>query len=192
MNIKLVTNRLILRPWMYTDAPSLYKYAHEKRVALPAGWPAHKNIDDSTFYLNQVFMQKGVFAIVRKDDTTSQAIGCIGLLCGGKSNLDIPFNEGEISYWLGLPFWGKGYVPEAVNELIKYGFEQLGLKKIWAGFYTENKNSKRVLEKCGFNYVRTEPNKYNDLIDEVRTEQIYCKLPSEKQLGNDTWQVLYR
>lgn len=51
-------------------------------------------------------------------------------MIGNASNLEIPETEGEIGYWIGVPFWGQGLIPEAVREMLRYGFEELKLQKI--------------------------------------------------------------
>lgn len=93
------------------------------------------------------------YAVCLKKD--NKAIGSIGLLIGEKSNIDIPSDEAEIGYWIGVPFWGQGLIPEAVRELMRYAFEDLQIKKLWCGFFDGNLKSKRVQEKCGFQYQYT-------------------------------------
>ena len=60
-------------------------------------------------------------------------------------------------------------MPEAVKRLIQYGFEALGMKKIWCSYFDGNVKSKRVQEKCGFVYNKTRENLDVPLLDEVRT-----------------------
>ena len=69
------------------------------------------------------------YAVCLKED--NKAIGSIGLMIGRNSNLDIPENEGEIGYWIGVPFWGQGLIPEAVRELIRYAFDDLHLARLF-------------------------------------------------------------
>ena len=64
-------------------------------------------------------------------------------------------DECELGYWLGHSYWNKGYMSEAVKAILKHGFEDLGMKKIWAGYYDGNERSRRVQEKCGFAYQWT-------------------------------------
>ena len=64
-------------------------------------------------------------------------------------------DECELGYWLGKPFWGKGYMPEAAAELMRHGFEDLNMTTIWCGYYDGNEKSKRVQEKLGFRYHHT-------------------------------------
>ena len=59
------------------------------------------------------------------------------------------FNRAELGYWIGFPFWGKGYATEAAQAMLKFGFEQLNLNKIYAVHTTENPNSGKVMQKNG-------------------------------------------
>ena len=93
-------------------------------------------------------------------------------MIGGKSNLGISESEAEIGYWIGVPFWGRGLIPEAVRELVWYGFEKLGLVRIWCGFFDGNDKSKRVQEKCGFKYHHTNKDIFWEITGEVLTEHV--------------------
>ena len=166
----LQTERLTLRPWRETDAESLYAYAKDERVGPIAGWLPHKSVAESLEVIQTVFMQEGVCAVTLKEDDT--AIGCIGLLTGSKSNFPINDDEGEISYWIGVPFWGKGLIPEAMREVIRYGFEEMGLHTLWCGYFNGNEKSKRAQEKCGFRYHHTEPEKFYPLTHDRRIEHV--------------------
>ena len=68
------------------------------------------------------------------------------------------------------PFWGRGYMPEAAEALLRRGFEDLGMNAIWCGYYNGNQKSKRVQEKLGFVYHHTRPDAPVPLLNEVRTE----------------------
>lgn len=168
--MELTTERLHLRPWKESDAESLYSYARDERVGPIAGWPPHKSVEESREVIRTVFAQEGVFAVCLKGDDT--AIGCIGLITGSKSNFPIPEDEGEISYWIGAPFWGRGLIPEAVREVIRHGFEDLQLKALWCGHFDGNGNSRRVQEKCGFKHHHTDKNQFYPLTNDIRTEHV--------------------
>ncbi|MDE6156759.1 MAG: GNAT family N-acetyltransferase [Muribaculaceae bacterium] len=174
----LETERLILRPWRISDADSLYLYASDERVGPPAGWPPHNSVAESKEIIRTVFSQDGVFAVTLKGRDT--AIGCIGLIRGAASNLPIGDNEGEISYWIGVPFWGQGLIPEAMREIIRYGFEELALKNLWCGYFDGNEKSRRAQEKCGFRHHHTNPEQYYPLIQDCRVEHI-------SRLTKDEW-----
>ena len=78
--------------------------------------------------------------------------------------------ECELGCWLGKPFWGRGYIPEAAEELIHRGFEDLGMTTIWCRYYDGNEKSKRVQEKLGFLYHHTCDEVPVPLLNEVRVE----------------------
>ena len=59
----------------------------------------------------------------------------------------------EIGYWLGVPYWGQGYATEAVRALIDHAFGDLGHQALQAGARVSNPASRRVLEKCGFQWT---------------------------------------
>ena len=69
---------------------------------------------------------------------------------------------GEIGYWLGLPFWGRGYASEAVQTVTRFGLDTLGLDSIEAVVFKENKKSARVLQRCGYRLLRSETRHYAD------------------------------
>lgn len=168
----LETERLVLRPWRETDAADLYKYAKDDRIGPIAGWPVHKSEEESAEYIRTVFSHEGVYAVTLKGE--DRAIGCIGLIIGEDSNFPITDREGEVSYWIGVPFWGQGFIPEAVQEIVRYGFEDLNLSTIWCGYFADNDKSHRAQEKCGFKYHHKETDKYFDLIDKICTEHVSC------------------
>lgn len=170
--ITLHTGRMNLRPWKETDAEALYKYACDPRIGPIAGWPVHSSVENSRQIIRNVLSADETYAIVLKGD--EYPVGSIGLTVYKKSGRNLGKNGGEIGYWIGVPFWGKGLVPEAVRELLRHGFEDLGLETIWCGYYDGNDKSRRVQEKCGFIYHHTEQNKQCTLLSETRTEHFTC------------------
>ena len=174
----LTTERLILRPWEESDAESLYEYAKDDRVGPIAGWPVHTSVENSREIIRTVLSEPETYAVCLKED--NRAIGCVGLSVGEKSNIGLPDTEGEIGYWIGVPFWGRGLIPEAVNEVIRHAFEDLYLEALWCGYFDGNIKSKRVQEKCGFKYHHTDQDIYWKQMDDIRTEHI-------SRLGREDW-----
>ena len=170
--MELKTVRLIMRPWKESDAENLYEYAKDPNVGPIAGWPVHTSVENSREIIRDVLSAEETYAVCLKED--GKAIGSIGLMVGAASNLNIADTEGEIGYWIGVPFWGRGLIPEAVNELLRHGFEDLKLDKIWCGYFEGNTKSKRVQEKCGFVYHHTNKDIEWKLMGDVRTEHITC------------------
>jgi [ribosomal protein S5]-alanine N-acetyltransferase len=149
----LETKRLVLRPWEETDAESLYMHAKDPDVGPIAGWPPHKNLDESKEVIKHVFSGKECYAVCLKTDNI--AIGCIELKLNGNTDMTEKDDECELGYWLGKEFWGRGIIPEAAREIIRYAFEELDMNTIWCGYYDGNVKSKRVQEKLGFKYHHT-------------------------------------
>ena len=168
----LETSRLILREWLESDAKDLYKYASSPDVGPISGWPIHTSVENSREIIKNVLSEPHTYAVVLK--SVGHAVGSIGLMIGKKSNLKIADNEGEIGFWIGVDYWGKGLIPEAVNEMLRYGFIDLNLEKIWCGYFDGNIKSKRVQEKCGFLYQYTKENIFWPLMNDFRTEHITC------------------
>ena len=167
---KKMTERLTLRSWKESDAEMLYRYACNPNIGPIAGWPPHTSVENSREIIKTVLSAPETYAVVLKE--TDEVVGSIGLMMTrSKANCSkMADNECEIGYWIGEPYWGQGLIPEAVNELLRYAFENLRQTTVWCGYYDGNEKSKRVQEKCGFIYSHTEENKLVPLLNEVRTE----------------------
>lgn len=161
------TERLILRKWLVTDAESLYEYAKDPDVGTIAGWPPHRSVEESREIIKDVFNGKECYAICEKSDP-SKAIGAIELKLNGHTDMTERDDECELGYWIGKPFWGRGYVPEAAEALLERGFDELGMQTVWCGYYDGNQKSKRVQEKLGFVYHHTCQDVPVDLLNEIR------------------------
>ena len=170
----LETKRLLLRPFTEADADDLYEYAKDPRVGPIAGWPVHTGVDNSREIIRTVFAAPNVFAVV--DKAGGKVIGSAGFVGGDFPELPGPANE--IGYALSPAFWGRGLMPEAVNELLRFGFEQLGLNAIWCSHYDGNQKSKRVIEKCGFRYRFSRETEVT-LMNERRLTHFYALIREE-------------
>jgi len=148
MSVQLETQRLLLRPFSQEDAPDLYAFASDLRVGPAAGWPPHTSVEQSGFYIRTVFSRPGIFAAVEKG--TGTVIGFVGY--EGKHRPELPAPDDEIGYALHPDFWGRGLIPEAVEAVLRWGFETQGLETVWCSHYDGNDQSCRVIEKTGFSY----------------------------------------
>lgn len=180
--MKLETERLILRPWKESDASNLYEYAKDPDVGAITGWPPHKNIEESLDVIKNVLNGKEAYAVCLKED--NQAIGAIELKLKGHTDMTDQEDECELGYWIGKPFWGQGLIPEASKEMVRHGFEDLGMGKIWCGYYDGNLKSKRVQEKVGFKYQWTTKGLEVPLVNDIRTEHISAITKEEWQKTN--------
>ena len=148
------TERLILRPWQEQDAEDLYTYASNPEVGPPAGWPPHTSVDNSREIIKNVLSKPETYAVCLKDGTP---IGSIGLHLNGSTDMTDRDDECELGYWIGKPYWGQGLIPEASRALMRYAFEELGMRAVWCGYYDGNEKSRKVQTKLGFVYqLKTE------------------------------------
>lgn len=149
----LKTERLLLRPWHPEDAEDLFAVAGSPEVGPWAGWPPHKSVAESRHIIRDILMTEETYAIELQD--TETVIGSISLLLPGQSNLPLQKGEGELGAWIGKDYWGQEYVVEAAREVLRHGFEDLGLVRVYGANFEGNTKSERLQEKLGFRYRRT-------------------------------------
>ena len=152
-NIRIETDRLILRPWRQEDLDDFYEYARVDGVGQMAGWHPHESIEKSQTILDGFIREKKTFALELKD--SGKVIGSLGLEARDEG-LDIPeeLQGREIGYVVSKDYWGRGLMPEAVKAVIDYCFSVLGFDYLLCGHYAWNRQSRRVIEKCGFRFLK--------------------------------------
>ena len=164
----LETERLLLRPWTEADAEACFRYAQDPRVGPAAGWPAHADVEESRRVIRDILAVPETYAIVWKQ--TGLPIGAVGL--NFKTPVAKEADEAELGYWLGVPWWGRGIMPEAARAVLRHGFEDLGLGRIWCCYFDGNEKSRRVQEKLGFRYQRTILELPVPLLGQTRTDHV--------------------
>jgi RimJ/RimL family protein N-acetyltransferase len=173
--MRIETERLVLRPWREDDAETLFPYASDPEVGPAAGWAPHTSVEDSLGVLRAILIKPETWAITIKP--SDEAVGSIGVFPGSEERQG---GEREIGYWIAKPFWGRGYVPEAVRALLDLYFS-LGAERIWCAHADFNDKSRRVVEKCGFRYQFTAP--WQAPIGDFRNS-LYYALTAE-EFGDD-------
>lgn len=163
----LMTKRLILRPWNEEDAEILYQYAKDPRIGPVAGWPPHISVENSREVIRDILSKPETYAVVLK--SAGHPVGSVGIMFGEQGSAPMKPDEAEIGYWIGVPFWGQGLIPEAVEKLLERCFNDLHCNAVWCGYYDGNEKSRRVQEKCGFQYHHTNQNVFCPMGD-IRTE----------------------
>jgi len=154
-NVVLETERLILRSWQESDLDDFFAYASVPGVGEMAGWPYHRTKEESRDVIKNFMEEKEVFAIVHKTD--NKVIGSLGLH-DSLANRDPEYSHLRIKslgFVLSKDYWGLGLMPEAAKAVINYCFQVLELDALTCGHFVENYRSQRVIEKLGFQYVRT-------------------------------------
>ena len=149
--VTLKTERLTLRPFRETDVDDFFEYASVDGVGQLAGWTPHKDKSESQEILNIFISGKNQFAV----ELGGKVIGSVGIEEYSEESLpEIKGFGREIGFVLSKDHWGKGLMPEAVREVIRYLFEEAGLDFIVCAHFIKNTQSARVQEKCGFHFLK--------------------------------------
>ena len=162
------TDRLILRPWLASDAEHLFSLASDPEIGPAAGWLPHESVEESAKIIETVFATPETYAVVLKE--SGALVGCVGFNAGDAASMSLSDGELELGYWIGRPFWGRGYAVEAARALVERGFGELRLHGMHAAYFDGNVRSRRVLDKLGFSFTRTEKDVECALLGEKRTE----------------------
>ncbi len=147
---KLETERLVLRQFTLDDAKQVQKLAGDRQIAtttLNVPHPYNDGMAEEWIGTHEELYQsrKGAsFAITLKE--SGELIGAISIMS------IVEDHQGELGYWMGAPYWNKGYCTEAAREMLRYGFMERGLNRIHASYFARNPASGRVMEKLGMSY----------------------------------------
>ena len=143
----LLTPRLTLRPVRMSDAEDMYEYSRDPEVARHVLWDAHTSVHPTRNYIRFLIRQyrnaaPGTFAIALRD--SGKVIGTIGFMWLQTDN-----RSAEVGYSLGRKYWNQGYMSEALQAVVEFGFTRLNLNRIEAQHESDNPASGRVMQKCG-------------------------------------------
>jgi [ribosomal protein S5]-alanine N-acetyltransferase len=147
---RLITERLILRSFTLEDVPELATLLNTPEIAantLNIAYPyeAAMAVEWINGNAERYANGDGVnFAITLHE--TGEVCGSVGLV------VDERHRRAEMGYWTAVPLWGKGYATEAAQAVVNFGFETLGLNKIYASHFLHNPASGRVMQKIGMTY----------------------------------------
>jgi ribosomal-protein-alanine N-acetyltransferase len=146
----LDTPRLRLRPFTIADAHDVQRYVSDRDIAAMTLTIPHPYPDDGaatwigTHAAKYAAGQLASFAIAERD--SGALAGAMGL------TLEPAHGRAELGYWIGKPFWGRGYATEAGRAVLRFGFEALALNKIHAAVFLRNPASDRVIRKLGMKW----------------------------------------
>jgi len=149
----LETARLRLRLLALEDAPAVYPLMADPEIAsntalIPYPYPpgAAESWIQATL-ATAAHGEEYTFAIrLKQPDGSDRFIGAVGI------GADADAYRGQIGYWLGKAYWGQGYMTEAVRRVIRFGFDELAMYRIYANHYDFNPASGRVMQKAGMRY----------------------------------------
>jgi ribosomal-protein-alanine N-acetyltransferase len=141
------SERLLLRPFVLSDAKRVQFLAGNKAIAsttLHIPHPYEDGMAEEWIGTHQEGFEKGeLFNFAIELWASKELIGAIGLVVNDEHA------HAELGYWIGEPYWNQGYCTEAAFEVLRYGFEEIGLNRIYAMHLSRNPASGRVMEKVG-------------------------------------------
>ncbi|GAA0355176.1 GNAT family N-acetyltransferase [Bacillus horti] len=157
----LETDRLLLRHMTRKDVHDMFEYTSDPEISLYTTWHAHQSINDTMRFIEhnlslQEKQQVHEWAIVEKK--SRKMIGTCGYVWWKPQH-----HIAEIAYAIARPLWGKGFMSEAVQAVLKFGFEQMELNRIEARCMLGNVGSERVMQKAGMTF------------EGILREQMYAK-----------------
>jgi RimJ/RimL family protein N-acetyltransferase len=147
---RIKATRLLLRPFTLADAKEVQRLAGDRDIAATTAaipHPYDDGVAEQWIAMHQQRFEEGTWlnlAITRDPD--GALVGALGL------RLELEHDRAELGYWIGKPYWGQGYATEAARALVEYGFERLGLHRIYAYHFSSNPASGKVLQKIGMRH----------------------------------------
>ena len=142
----LETKRLRMRPYAESDIAELLPLIGTHEVAATTLRIAHPYTEQDARNFLELTQHPDKLWLAITLRTDGRQIGGIGL------RIEQDQEHAELGYWLGVNYWGQGYATEAAKELVRYGFEELGMHRIFASHFKHNPASGHVLKKIGMRH----------------------------------------
>jgi len=145
--LMITTERLVLRLFQASDAETVAKLCNNYNIYKSTLYlPYPYSLNDALSWIERhydYFMEDISYEFAVTDKETGELYGAIALSNNKR------FNQGEIAYWIGEQYWGKGYATEAAQSILQFGFEEKKLHKVFARFFSSNPASGKVMKKIG-------------------------------------------
>lgn len=148
--MEMRTERLHLRKYREEDIPAMVALLGAREVAATTLRIPHPYTEThARAFLGRLASNEGSHWFGVFLGGTRELCGGIGL------TVEVEHRRAELGYWIGVPYWGCGYATEASREMLRYGFEDLKLNRIFAGVFGGNSASENVLRKLGMKHEGT-------------------------------------
>lgn len=168
----LETGRLQLLPYSESDIPELLPLIGTREVAATTLRIPHPYTEEDARRFVASMLSDDEVRLGIRLRADGRLVGGVGL------RLNLQQKNAELGYWIGAPYWGQGYATEAAQEMLRHGFQQIGLHRIFASHFKGNSASARILKKLGMRYEgcqREHVCKWDQFID----SELYGILRSE-------------
>jgi RimJ/RimL family protein N-acetyltransferase len=146
---------IYLEPIALAHAHAIQILASDARIAATSNVPHPYPLDGAVTWIRYTMAQRDLgrelnFAVM-SDEETSGAATVVGV-CGVLNIAGTP-RRGELGYWIGVPYWGRGYATAAAKTLVRIVFEEHGVAELYSSCLVRNRPSFRVLQKTGFRHI---------------------------------------
>ncbi len=142
----IATARLVLRPFLLDDAAAVQRLAGARQIAattLNIPHPYEDGMAEAWIGGHRQAWDRGEQAAFAITQSEAGLVGAIGL------RIEAAHQRAELGYWIGVPYWNRGYATEAAGAVLEFAFGELGLHRVHASYLTANPASGRVMEKVG-------------------------------------------
>lgn len=145
----LHTTRLVLRPFTAADTPVVQRLVGAASIADTTLNIPHPYLDG----MAEAWITTHAEAYANRENVVfAIAVPNEGLVGAINLRLELDHRRGELGYWIGEPYWGRGYATEATIAVIDFGFTSLDLNRIEARYLSRNPASGRVMQKAGMQH----------------------------------------
>lgn len=178
----LKTDRLVLRGFRLTDVDAIQALANDVDIArntlnIPHPYRREDAEDWIASHPDQLQRRKAVtYAVTTREEGGGGLVGAVGLI------LELEHERAELGYWIGRPYWGRGYATEAARAVIGWGFGALELHRIHASHFPRNPASGRILRKLGMRHegtLREHVKKWDEYLDLERFGVLRWEWPGD-------------
>lgn len=148
----LRTSRLVLRPFLLSDAATVQRLAGDRAVAdttLSIPHPYSDGMAEQWIATHEGAWTRHEMATLAITEPEAGLVGAISL------RIELAHRRAEMGYWIGTPYWGLGYATEAARAMVTFGFDKLKLQRIYAHHFVRNPASGRVMAKVGMHLEGT-------------------------------------
>lgn len=149
------TERLLLRPLEPDDMEMIWPDISDPEISRFMAWEAHTDKSQTAEFLRGEVSRREAgrgytWAVLNEG---GEFCGIVSLISLVRSHRALTYDKAELAYWLGRKFQGQGIMTEAVHRVMRFGFEELGLHKIFVSHFAVNGASERLIKRLGFRYV---------------------------------------
>lgn len=158
MNLTLETDRLLLKPLTRDDLEDIWPFLSDPSIPEFMAWEHHKTKQETIDFLGRVVNDINTdkayhWGIYINKKTLCGLFSIIAVL---RKHRSLIYDRGELAYWIGSKFRGKGIMTEAGKTIIDFSFNELKLHRLVVSHFTENNASEKLIQRLNFNYIGEE------------------------------------